>query len=214
MAEVAALIEGYRSFYRKYFASGDTLYRELSTSGQSPRTLFVACSDSRVDPSIITNAEPGDIFVVRNVANLIPPYEERGTGLHGVSAALEFAVRILQVKHIVIMGHSQCAGIKTLLHPEQIEESDFIGHWMDIAQPAKEKTLRINADKDASEDEQLHVCEKEGVLLSLENLVTFPWVRERVQNRSLKLHGWHFSIADGVLSQYNPQTEGFEIIPV
>ena len=212
MAEVNVLIEGYRAFYKRYFASGDTLYRELVKTGQSPMTLIIACSDSRVDPSILMNAEPGDIFVIRNVANLVPPYEIDDAGLHGVSAALEFAVRILEVEHIVIVGHSNCAGIQTLLNSDKIQHTDFIGKWMDVAKPAKEKTL--NAVPDASKSVLQHTCEKESVLLSLDNLLTFPWIKSIVERGNLKLHGWYFSLEDGHLHEYNPNKAMFEAIPV
>lgn len=210
MAEVKALIEGYRSFYRKYFASGDTLYKELTKVGQSPKTLIIACSDSRVDPSIITNSEPGDIFVIRNVANIIPPYEIDDHGLHGVSAAVEFAVRILQVKHIVIIGHSNCAGIKALINSDAIQDTDFISKWVDVAHAAKERV--INNIPEQSKWQQC--CEQESILLSLDNLISFPWIKSRIESRELTLHGWYFSLEDGRLHEYKPNTGKFDIIPV
>lgn len=168
MAEVKALIEGYKKFYKKYFASDNELYNELAKTGQSPKTLIIACSDSRVDPSIVMNAKPGDIFVIRNVANLVPPCETSESGIHGVSAALEFAVQILQVNHIVVLGHSSCAGIAALLGSADIDKTDFIGKWMSIAKPAREKTL---TEKKYSCDKTMHhECEKECIMLSLENL--------------------------------------------
>lgn len=209
------LIDGYREFYRKYFTSGDSLYRQLTEVGQSPRTLIIACSDSRVDPSIVTNARPGDIFVIRNVANLVPPYEVHKPGQHGVSAALEFAVCVLEVKNVIIMGHSHCAGIQTLLHPERVAQTDFIGKWVNIAHSAREKTLKqVSDETENCEQERQHRCEKEGILLSLDNLLTFPWVKSRVEDKSLKLHGWYFSLADGRLSQYHPESGRFEMIEV
>jgi carbonic anhydrase len=205
MTEIKNLIEGYREFYRKYFTSGDTLYEELAKS-QSPKTLVVACSDSRADPSIITNAGPGDIFVVRNVANLVPPYESGNQGQHGVSAALEFGVCVLEVRHIIILGHSNCAGIGALLNPGRMKNTDFIGKWMDIAKPAKEKVAKLGAATDAAR----HQCEKEAIQLSLQNLLTFPWIRSAVEKGTLRLHGWYFSISGGTLEEYNPNTDRFE----
>lgn len=208
MAEVKALIEGYRKFYARYYASGDPLYRELSAHGQSPKTLVIACSDSRVDPSIITKSGPGDIFVVRNVANLVPPYGPDVASLHGVSAALEFAVRILEVKHIVILGHSDCAGIAALLEPGKTDNTDFIGLWVNIAAKAREKTLSERQPDECPREVQ-HRCEKESILLSLSNLTGFPWVRTRVKAGTLTLHGWYFSMNDGRLLEYDPGQGAF-----
>lgn len=209
MAEVKKLIEGYREFYKKYFASGDTLYKDLQ-KGQSPKTLIIACSDSRVDPSIVTNAEPGDIFVIRNVANLVPPYQVDETGLHGVSSALEYAVLVLKVEHIVIMGHSNCGGIRSLVNNDAIRDTDFIWQWMDVLQPAKENVIMKYPG--ACEDDLCCMCEKESILHSLDNLLTFPWVKSKVESGDLKLHGWYFSLDDGSLMGYNPQTNKFENI--
>ncbi len=209
MAKIQKLIEGYRRFHQKYFLSNSSLYEELDKVGQSPKTLVIACSDSRVDPSIISDADPGDIFVIRNVANLVPPYEKDDKGFHGVSAALEFAVRILQVENIVILGHSKCNGVQTLLHPERVEDSDFIGHWVEIGQSAKEKAYQ---HVEGHDDQTLlqHTCEKEVILLSLNNLLTFPWIQERVAAGLLTLHGWYFRLSDGCLQQYNGESGEFE----
>jgi len=209
MTKVQNLIRGYRRFYEKYFASGDTLYQELSSVGQSPKTLIIACSDSRVDPATLTDAEPGDIFVLRNVANLVPPYASGSKALHGVSAGLEFATTILNVEHIIILGHSQCAGIQTLLNPKGTQETDFIGKWVEIAKPARDKAIQ-HGGANADPDKIQHLCEKEAIQLSLQNLMTFPWIKERVESGTLKLHGWYFSVSDGTMQQYNPQTGNFE----
>jgi carbonic anhydrase len=210
MAEVNALIEGYKRFYNKYFASDNGLYDELARTGQNPKTLIIACSDSRVDPSIVTHAKPGDIFVIRNVANLVPPYEISEKGLHGVSAALEFAVQILEVSNIVVLGHSSCAGIAALMGSANIENTDFIGKWVSIAKRAKEKTL--NAKKYNNEKDMHHECEKESIILSLENLFTFPWIKKRVEEKKLKLHGWYFELEQGHLFEYSPFKKGFQKI--
>lgn len=212
MAKVEVLIKGYREFYKKYFLSGKTLYKELTEVGQFPKTLVVSCSDSRVDPSIIMSAEPGDIFVIRNVANLVPPYEKDEDSLHGVSAALEFAVSVLKVENIVVMGHSNCAGISALLNSETLQHTDFIAKWVGVAAKAKEKTLENN--KGAEKPVLQKCCEKESILLSLGNLLTFPWIRDKVENGSLKLHGWYFTLEDGSLQEYDPNEDGFGVIAV
>ncbi len=207
MADVDTLLEGYKSFYQRYFESNDPLFKQLS-QGQSPKTLVVACSDSRVDPSIVMDAKPGDMFVIRNVANLVPPYDDSGSGYHGVSAALEFAVRVLNVEHIVVMGHSGCAGIATLIDPSGVKDTDFIGEWVGIASDARAKTFEVVVD-DASADQIQHTCEQQGVLHSLANLMTFPWIASQVQEGKLQLHGWHFSIKDGRLMRYDPASAKF-----
>ncbi|MET0155621.1 MAG: carbonic anhydrase [Rickettsiales bacterium] len=212
MAEIKALAAGYKKFYERYFASGDDTYRELAETGQAPKTLIVACSDSRVDPSIITDAGPGDIFVIRNVANVVPPYEKDG-GLHGVSAALEFAVKILGVKHIVVLGHSRCAGVDALLDGNAEERTDFIGAWVAAALPAKEKALAEIRGDDHDRRALRRRCAQENVLLSLARLRTFPWIDERVASGALRLHGWYFSLRTGALSEYKPDVESFVDLP-
>lgn len=213
MAEVKALIEGYRRFYKKYYSSGNPLYHDLSVHGQSPKTLIIACSDSRVDPSIITEAGPGDIFVVRNVANLVPPYDPVSAGFQGVSAALEFAVRFLEVRHIVVLGHTRCAGIRALVENNRTEDTDFIGRWVNIASKAREKTLS-ERKPDESEEDLCRRCEQDSILLSLSNLTEFPWIKDKVVGGRLKLHGWYFCMDEGALKEYNPKTGCFEVIPV
>jgi len=208
MADIKNLIEGYKEFYKEYFESESTLYEQLTKDGQAPKTLVVACSDSRVDPSIIMNAEPGDIFMARNVANLVPPYEIDDTGYHGMSAVLEFAVNMLEVENIIILGHSNCAGIKALLEDDEMENTDFIGKWMNIAMTAKERAITKSSDPQNLQ----HKCEKEGIIHSLDNLMTFPWIKSRVEQKELTLHGWYFTLEDGMLREYSRATKKFESI--
>ena len=203
MAKIEKLLEGYKRFRADHFDGNKTLYEKLYKEGQSPKTLVIACSDSRVDPAIITDADPGDIFAIRNVANLVPPYA-KDAGYHGVSAALEFAVCILKVENIVILGHSHCAGVHALRHPESLKDSDFIGPWVHIGDPAKQRLGTIANDLECQ-----HACEREVIKLSLENLQTFPWIQDRVRDGSLTLHGWYFDIEDGVLYQHDPETGKF-----
>lgn len=208
MADIETLIDGYRRFYKRFFQDDSALYEKLATEGQKPKTLVIACSDSRVCPTILTDASPGDIFMIRNVANLVPPCESDSSGLHGVSAALEFAVRFLEVEHIIVMGHSGCAGIAALLEgtKQKDTETNFIHDWVNIAKEARDHAL---AQKEVSP--QL-LCEQESILVSLANLVTFSWIGEKVENKTLQLHGWHFSIEDGKLYSYDPETNGFKLI--
>lgn len=207
MEELNKLIDGYKRFRDNYFEGDKALFEQLS-QGQAPSTLVIACSDSRVDPAIIMDCKPGDLFVIRNVANLVPPYETGG-GYHGVSAALEFGVRALKVRHIIVLGHQYCGGIQALLNGfVAIEGSEFIQPWVNIAREARERVLSEMAT--AAKSEQLCACEKAGILVSLKNLLTFPWIKQHVEQGELMLHGWYFNIEGGVLSAYDLSADEFK----
>jgi carbonic anhydrase len=190
------LLEGFRRFRENYDREHRQVFEELARRGQSPSAMVIACSDSRVDPQLIFGTGPGEIFVVRNVANLIPPYEPDGYH-HGTSAALEFAVRTLQVPHIIVMGHARCGGVSALLGQHDRAQDDFVSTWMNIARPARERALEAAGGE--SENLQ-HLCEHETIKVSLENLLTFPWIRERVEAGTLRLHGWYFDIETGIVT--------------
>lgn len=205
MQDIAKLIAGFRRFQKNYFRGDNELFSQLK-EGQQPKTLVIACSDSRVDPSLLTGAAPGDLFVIRNVANLVPPYEP-DAGYHGVSAALEYAVCQLQVEHIIVLGHSQCGGIAGLMNSECGCQGEFIGKWVGLAEPAK---LRVREELGGkSERLQTRACEQAAIMLSLDNLLAFPWVLRRVEAGSLFLHGWYFDIQRGELLRYSPDAEGY-----
>ena len=159
--------------------------------------MVVACSDSRVDPTMIFSAEPGELFILRNVANLVPPYEP-DSALHSASAALEFAVRVLEVQNLIVMGHAMCGGIRVLLEGATDPASDFLVPWMRIAEPAKARVLARSAADPQAE------CERESVKLSLENLLTFPWIADRVADGRLQLSGTMFDIRSGILTKLQP----------
>lgn len=204
---ITSLIEGYKKFKKEHFENS-TLYDNLVEHGQQPKVLFIACSDSRVDPAIITGCQPGDIFTVRNVANIVPPCRQDDRH-HGTSAALEFGVCGLNVSDIVILGHSHCGGIQALMQqPENDTTDSFIGTWMEIATPAKKRTL-ARQDNDLSTKQQADVCAQESILLSLENLLTFPWIKERVEAKQLALHGWFFNLNSGSIESYNAAQQTF-----
>lgn len=203
MKDIAHFIEGFGKFHSVYFGSHPELFEDLK-EGQNPKAMMIGCSDSRVDPAILVNSSPGDLFVARNVANLVPPYQEDG-GYHGVSAALEFAVRNLEVQHVIVMGHSQCGGIRALM--QGIEDRQFVSQWVQIAQAAKEEVLASLKDKPP--ELQARACEEAAILLSLENLATFPWVAKAVEAGELTLHGWYFDLAAGELLAYDPESLGF-----
>ena len=207
MQDLERFITGFRSFQNDYFGP-DTPQFEPLKQGQSPKTMIIGCSDSRVDPAILTNCAPGDIFTVRNVANLVPPYEEN-SGRHGVSAALEFAVCHLGVEHIIVLGHSQCGGINALMSGTcGCKGGGFITSWMSIATPAKEKVLAELPGKDATL--QQRATEQAAILLSIENLHSFPWIDQRVKDGVLSLHGWYFDLQAGELSEYQPASGLFQ----
>ncbi|MEX1200509.1 MAG: carbonic anhydrase [Methylophaga sp.] len=206
MAKTDALIEGFERFKQRYFGDDQGLYDSMKT-GQPAKTLMVACCDSRVDPAILTDCDPGDLFTVRNVANLVPPCEN-DQHHHGTSSAIEFAVKGLGVENIIVMGHANCGGIKGLWESDDLNDSQFIHRWVSIAQEAKE-WVKTNHSED-SDAAQLKACEQRAVLVSLQNLLGFDFVRQRVDNGSLSLHGWYFDLTAGELLCYNPASGQFE----
>ena len=200
------LLAGYRRFRTGEWPERRRLFEQLADRGQTPRTMVVACADSRVDPGMIFDTRPGELFVVRNVAGLVPPYAP-DTSYHGTSAGLEFAVRVLQVKELIVMGHGLCGGVTGLLRGVPPEASDFVGPWMQIAEPAREAALACN-----TEDEQQLRGEHEVIKLSLRNLRSFPWISEREASGSLRLHGSHFDVRHGRLSLLGAGG-AFEVVP-
>lgn len=210
MGDVSRFISGFRRFQKHYLGRGDNLLDRLVTEGQRPKALFIACCDSRTDPALITDCDPGDMFVVRNVANLVPPYYVKADGYAGVSAAIEFAVCNLQIEHIVVLGHAQCGGIRALMQGMNStgDETEFIGKWVNIAASARDKVLKDLPGKPL--EVQTRAVEQASILISLDNLLTFPWIRSRVEAGKLALHGWYFDMARNNLMNYNPETSSFE----
>jgi len=190
------LIEGYGRFREGAWPERRALFERLARVGQRPRAMVIACSDSRVDPAMIFDAGPGELFVVRNVANLVPPYRPDGAH-HGTSAALEFGVCNLGVEDLVVMGHGLCGGVQALI-ADEMPASDFVGPWIRLAEPARRRVLACDAP-----DRQLE-GEHATVRLSIENLATFPWIAARVADGRLRLHGAHFDVRSGVLAILRP----------
>ena len=204
------LIDGFVRFRARHYEQGDSQFQQLVAQGQTPKTLVVACCDSRVDPALVLDCAPGDLFVIRNVANLVPPSEGR-IGHHGTSAALEFGVRNLDVEHIIVLGHAHCGGIQALAKTGGLLNPDsFIDDWMHLAESARASVAQDMPN--ATLEEQVCACEQRAILVSLHNLMTFPWVRERVEKGTLTLHGWYFDIERGELLRYNPNSKSFEAI--
>jgi carbonic anhydrase len=189
------LIAGYRRFRTEVWPAERARYEELAREGQSPETMVVACSDSRVDPQTVFGAGPGELFVVRNVAGLVPAYQPDAKH-HGTSAALEYGVRVLKVARIVVLGHAQCGGVKAMVEGAPKEARDFVEPWMSIAEP-----ILRDAPPDASGQALLDYCEIEVVRLTLANLMSFPWIAERVHAGNLSLHGFQFAVRTGVLAR-------------
>ncbi|NKB57331.1 MAG: carbonic anhydrase [Alphaproteobacteria bacterium] len=208
MRDVPELIEGYRRFLDTRYPQEAALYRALAEDGQEPKTMIIACCDSRADPAAIFNARPGELFIVRNVANLVPPHEPHGD-YHGTSAALEFAVESLEVETILVMGHARCGGISAFLDGlyEPTEEPGFIARWMSLLNPARTDALREAGGE--STERQQEALEHAAIRHSIENLQTFPCIKERLADGRLRLRGAYFDIADGRLLALDPDTDRF-----
>ncbi|RXH41027.1 carbonic anhydrase [Bradyrhizobium zhanjiangense] len=190
------LLEGYKAFATQRLPAEQTRYRELSVKGQSPEVMVIGCCDSRVSPEVIFDVGPGELFVVRNIANLVPTYQP-DENAHGVSAALEYAVTVLKVKHIVVLGHAQCGGIRAFVDKiEPLTPGDFIGKWMQMFIKPGEVVEQRNHETMAQFVERI---EKAAVFRSLENLMTFPFVRKAVENGQMQTHGAYFGVAEGSL---------------
>ncbi len=211
MSATHELVEGFRRFRNGRYAQHQTLFEQLAARGQAPRILVVSCCDSRVDPAVVTDSAPGELFIIRNVANLVPPYE-RGGGLHGTSAALEFGVCELGVSDIIVLGHAHCGGVRALLQPTQSDkrQDGFINDWMRVAEHARNRVLARS--QDISPDAQQRACEMEAIRVSLDNLLTFPWILERVMRKELRLHGWYFDMDKVELLAYDMTQERFELL--
>ncbi len=209
--DIKALIQGHQKFRAHYFDEGDTTFSDLVHQGQRPKVLMVACCDSRVDPALVMNAQPGDLLVIRNVANLVPPYEE-DQSYHGTSAALEFGVCILGIRHVILFGHTQCGGIQALLQHshERCGPKSFLTKWMELAKTAHDTTIRCHAE--SSFEEKVTLCGQYSLINSLKNLRTFPWVMEKVNQGILCLHAWNFDISQGTLEEYDEKESRFRVI--
>ncbi len=204
-------MEGFRRFRAGYFETHRPHLQRLAER-QSPRIAMVACCDSRVDPAILFDAAPGEIFVIRNVANLVPPCEAEGL-YHGTSAALEFAVTALEVDHIVVLGHARCGGIRALIQDDPgAGRQGFVAHWMQIAKAARDQVL-ARGDLGGTE-ERARACEQAAITLSLEHLMSYPWIRDRVSRGRLALHGWYYDLHSGELTRLlDPPRPGDPAMP-
>jgi carbonic anhydrase len=211
MDPISKVTAGFKQLRGGRFEEQRGTYETLVDEGQRPKVALIACSDSRVDPTIVLQADPGDLFIVRNVANLVPPFEEGGE-YHGTSAALEFAVQNLEVDHLIVLGHAHCGGIRSMFEEREdgADDSQFVVPWMSLVRSAY---LRVQGTMpDATIEEKARVCEQSAVLVSLENLMTFPSIRDRVSDGRLRLHGWYIDIRSCSLHVYDPIQQHFESV--
>lgn len=196
------ILKGYKVFRDKYVHGDTSIMQYLSLYGQNPEMMVVACCDSRVDPALILQCDPGDLFIVRNVANIVPPYEKDEMH-HGTSAALEFGINFLKVKHLVLLGHSQCGGVNALIENRDSNQDDFITNWVSLI-----KTDCLY-DHDNSDD-----YAKLALKHSYKNCLTFPWIKEKVLNEELFVHLWFFDIETGQIFAYNKKIDAYEPLDV
>ncbi|MES2212188.1 MAG: carbonic anhydrase [Pseudomonadota bacterium] len=183
--EFSEYLKGLKQFRKKYAKNDDALMHQLASNGQVPRVLVVSCSDSRVDPALLMQCNPGELFVIRNVANIIPPYEQDGLH-HGTSAALEYGVCYLGVNDLILLGHSDCGGIRAFLNPENLKQNDFISSWVNL--------LNLTY-----KPECVNECARDALIISYKQCLTFPWIRQRVEAGTLTLHVWFFEISTAKL---------------
>jgi carbonic anhydrase len=207
MPATEKLISGYQRFRDGYYQHNKELLLKLAQDGQAPKIAIVSCCDSRVDPSIILDCEPGDLFVIRNVANLVPPCESNDS-FHGTSAALEFAVNNLKIESIIILGHSHCGGIKGLMDsPPTSTPTSFIATWMRQLESVRNEIL---ADENySSQTQRYDACGQQGISQSLKNLMSFPWIRSNVHKEKLRLHGWFYDLNSAELFARQDNTGKF-----
>ncbi len=195
---IEKIIQGYHTFREKYALGDNSIMENLATHGQKPEIMVIACCDSRVDPALVLQCEPGDLFIVRNVANIVPPYEVDDKH-HGTSAALEFGICYLNVKHLIIFGHSQCGGMQALFNSTELKQDDFISHWTSSV-----KNIDPSNFKDADS------LGKQALLNSQQNCLTFPWIKQRVEQNKLSIHLWFFDIKNGEISNYSPTNKQYQ----
>ena len=211
---VNSLLNGFQNFKKKYFSNESDFFAKLVKNGQAPKTMIISCSDSRVDPAILFNTKPGDLFVVRNVANLVPPFEEDDM-YHGVSSALEYAVKTLKVQDIIILGHSHCGGISALCsfckkeaekqNSKVKNETEFIENWVKIS---KDALIDLDFSKWPGETQQM--AEQLSIKNSLNNLKSFPWISKLLDEKKLEIHGWWFDMENAKLWHFIEENNSFE----
>jgi len=200
--QIDDLIKGNKKFRKVQFSKYETDLKPLVEIGQKPEILFIGCSDSRVTPDLMLDTKPGDMFVLRNVGNFVPPYNQSNE-YHGTSAAIEYAVNVLHVKHIIVCGHSHCGACKSLYQDlENSPELSNVKKWLELGKKAKEYTLLGTINKE--DKEQIYrTTEKISILYQMENLLSFPYVVQKVKDKQLQIHGWYYKIENGTIEYYD-----------
>ncbi len=202
------LIRGHKRFKEQKIPKWQKELKELAINGQKPEVLFIGCSDSRVTPDLMLNTKPGDMFILRNVGNFVPPFKH-DEDFHGTAAAIEFAVAVLKVKHIIVCGHSHCGACKSLY--EDIPNNSSLIHvktWLKLGQKAKERTLRNK--KFTTKEEMYRATERNSIRNQLDNLLTYPDVKAKLDNKTLEIHGWYYDIESGGIDYYNKENDNFK----
>ena len=209
MKHINKLIAGSQKFKKKTFLQHKHEFQKLVAEGQSPKILFIGCCDSRVLPNLITNTGPGDLFIVRNIGNFVAPYSP-DADFHSTAAAIEYAVSVLEVRDIIVCGHSHCGAISALYKPKKLEEKELVHvkTWLDLGVPAKELVEEMTACE-ISERDKFTLTEEISVLFQLDNLMTYPAVRKRVEEGELFLNAWHYDIESGEIFAYSDESEEF-----
>jgi carbonic anhydrase len=205
---VQKLASGTHAFRANYFASHRALYEQLATNGQQPETLFITCSDSRIVPHLITGAAPGELFIIRNVGNIVPS-ATRGL-MGGVAAAIEYAVQVLEVENLILCGHTGCGAMEAIIHPERTAHLKYVPDW--LAEAEGIRSILADRYPHLDGEARLHAAVAENVLVQLENLRTFDFIADRLDAGTLKMNGWVYKIATGEMFDYDPVAEQFELL--
>lgn len=208
MEKLEQLIKGNQEFQNLHFKKFEYHFDELINKGQSPEILFIGCSDSRVVPDLITGSQPGDLFILRNIGNFVPPFK-KDNDYHGTAAAIEYAVSILEVKHIIVCGHSHCGACESLY--KELPDDDNLIHvkkWLEIGNPAK--VFVEHNFKDCALDEKIRVTEKISIMFQLDNLLSYPAVKRRIEDGLLVIHGWYYELQSGKIKYFDSSSMEFK----
>lgn len=210
MPEIGKLISGFRTFKATTFSRQQDVIHHLLEQGHKPSTLVISCSDIRLPPAEIFATNPGDLYVINNIGGLIPKF---GTsGIAGILSALEYAINDLEVQNIVVLGHAKCDGMKMMMSDKFVAEKEGLSEvmkvWLSVAAEAREAVKKQMADKSA--EEQLSACEHESIIITMRNLLTYPYIKKRLDQNKLNIFGWYFNIESGTISAFNPDTKFFD----
>jgi carbonic anhydrase len=206
------LIFGNAAFKKNYYKTHEKKFLELAENGQNPKALFIGCSDSRVIPNLMTKSAPGELFVIRNVGNFVAPFSP-DEDFHSTASAIEYAVTVLEVKNIIVCGHTKCGAIEAIFEQEKLDDPELIHtrKWLTLGEPAKKQAI-LALGKDARKENLLSLTEKLSIIIQIENLLTYPSVKKRFDSGELMIHGWYYDIKTGDISYYDPEISQFEPI--